>query len=352
MTVTQRLAPGLQEVIASDSEALTVVDSGEVSSTPVGAVYFDTFETGAISAPQNGYSWSGTNVSVSSDRGVSGSTFSVKFPFGSGPSLFELTGTLGAYLSEVWFEYYLWVPTNYFHRDGPSSDNNKGFNLWRDAYGSGNGDPLISFELDRGTSGQSNFRPMSTTSTNGTIGNISGHQIPTGTQFFPLVTASGPLTIGAWTRIRLHFKATSAAGAADGVFEMWADDTMIYRKNNGDFAYTLIQGTGASGSFTRNAGTWNGDGASTIPGDAYSFYNGETLVLETTIISVTTTTLTFTGNATGADRVYPTGPVSGQHYPARFHHGRILGAANSGFDEEQDLYVDSLAVYASDPGWI
>ena len=110
----------------------------------------DDFETGDLSTPQTGTgSWAGTNfgsadrVQVSSTL-ARGGTYSLQFSFGGGASgddawaeqRFELGGQFG----EVWIEYELYVPANYYHRADPPSANNKFLvHLWAGAYSGGPG---------------------------------------------------------------------------------------------------------------------------------------------------------------------------------------------------------------------
>jgi hypothetical protein len=52
-----------------------------------------------------------------------------------------------------------------------------------------------------------------------------------------LVSPTGAIKPGQWTRIRIHGKTSSGAGVADGVFEAWAGDTLIFQKIDGVFWY-------------------------------------------------------------------------------------------------------------------
>ena len=115
----------------SGSASITVKAASGV--TPV---FFDNLETGAF-LTQNGYGWSaGTYFSspavVVSTGPVFSGTHSVQVPYT--PGWAQVNTVLGAHLTEIWYQYMLYVPTNFAMTNSPGV-NNKFFLNWRDVYG-------------------------------------------------------------------------------------------------------------------------------------------------------------------------------------------------------------------------
>jgi hypothetical protein len=264
-------------------------------------VFQDNFDSGSRAAAQGGYRWTdfSSTVSVSSTKGFSGS-HSLEFVFGpdaltaADDSDAEQRFQFGAYLPEVWIEYMLYVPSNYFHRavlGVGDTFNNKFITFWRDDYASAT-DFRIRVELYPvgvggvfptssplvPSVGSSSLRPVSTTSTSaGGSFDIGGAQVSPPTPDRNFISPTGPVKVGDWTQIRVHVKAASALKTNDGMLEIWANGNIVYRKNNGD----LI---GPSGN-------------------------------------------------------------------RELHNGYLLGWANSGFTEKTVINVDDFKIYASNPGW-
>ena len=172
---------------------------------------------------------------------------------------------MGAYLNEVWIEYMLFVPSNFMHRNGPGPGNNKFLMLWRDGYADGT-TSKVGMEYDgtvtKGLVGPASaIRPMArlgkvdTTYMNMTTlpAFMVGNRGPDGKTKIKQLVAIGPthpIALGKWTRIRFHFKLSSARLKADGVYQMWANDSLLVNAQNQPF--------------------WN---ARSVPADA-SFRNG------------------------------------------------------------------------------
>jgi hypothetical protein len=255
-------------------------------------VFEDGFESGDRGGPQNGYAWgSAAGVAVSSARAHSG-TYSLKFTYGPNgegdDGWAEQRFVLGAYLSELWVEYYLYIPSNYYHRNDVSSDNNKFFVMWRDQYGSGNGDLIVGYEtVLASTAGDSKLRSYSTRSDTYMVTDLTSLGVAGGD---PLISDVGPIRRGDWTRIRLHFKTASGPGMNDGVVELWAGDTLILQKLDGDFWYP----------------------ARLANGNPNPLFDDATCTL---------------------------------------HNGYLLGWSNSGFTELTELFVDDVQFYTSNLGW-
>ena len=93
------------------------------------------FESGDLSTAPWG---SSRRVTVSSVRASSGD-YSARFEFEpstTGDAFAELRFDLHSQQREIWIRYDLYIPSNYSHRDAPSSDNNKFFRLWGSDYDS------------------------------------------------------------------------------------------------------------------------------------------------------------------------------------------------------------------------
>jgi hypothetical protein len=109
-----------------------------ISSGAIAESYVEDFEGGF--GGSSFFRWgSEAYTDISSDKAFSGSQ-SLRFRFmgNSDPAedaWAEKRFELDRIYSELWIRYKLWVPENYFHRDGDGPDNNKGLiMLWSDEY--------------------------------------------------------------------------------------------------------------------------------------------------------------------------------------------------------------------------
>lgn len=175
-------------------------------------LFSDGFESGNLSHTEGGVSWS-TSVStaVVTDRPRTGS-YSLRFNFAAVPPGEDCTAeqrfSLGGNYPEIWCEYDLYIPENYYHRSDPPSSNNKGFlYLWSGDYGTPSGPGL-----------GPNFWPA-------TGGTSSGSQYAWGPGIDKHFWDSMPNAIeaadrGKWVKIICHYKYASVANN-DGVSEIW-----------------------------------------------------------------------------------------------------------------------------------
>lgn len=312
--VTDGHATAVAPADTAGAHAIYVVnDSGNdtLAAAVSYAAFYDNFEsyTPGDSLPGAGagnYGWNtGGNPStctVSTTQAQAG-TKSLKCHFvatSAAPwySRAEQRFQFGAYLTEVWLEYWLYWPDNYVHRTVPGySDNHKFLILWRDTYGSGNGDFICDAEDWAGPdTNDSMLDGRTNTSTNGTVTHtIPTTGIPSGsyyvTDFFDASSpASGLLVPGNWHRVRAHIKTASAPGAGDGQQEYWIGSTAAYQRRAGDFWYAAKLGTG----------------------DDNPLYGDPTCTL---------------------------------------HNGYVLGEANAGYAADTDFFIDGFRIYAVDPGW-
>ena len=227
----------------------------------------DNFDNGA-KTNLNGFRWTDASAVAVTDANAFSGNHALQFRFGPNAvgkdAWAEQRFDMGKYLNEVWIEYMLFVPSNFMHRnDGPS--NNKFLRLWRDSYANAN-TQSVGMEFDptvaKGLSGPvSAIRPMAKigkADTTGmpiaTLGAFkAGNRGPDGKTKIKSLIAIGPthpIALGKWTRIRFHFKLSSARLKSDGVYQMWANDSLLVNAQNQPF--------------------WN---ARSVPADA-SFRNG------------------------------------------------------------------------------
>ena len=237
---------------------------GELSAqTPF---FQDNFDKGTRTNA-NGFVWRDATAVIVSDSNKFSGTHSLRFNFGARPvgkdSWAEQRFNMGRYLNEVWIEYMLFVPENFKHRNDPSSDNNKFIMLWRDKYSDAVGgtqqlgmeyDPTVPAGVEGLTSA---IRPMGRPSPIDTATKMlittlrefrAGNRGPDGNRIQPIVAIgpNRPIATGKWTRIRFHFKLSSARLKNDGVYQMWANDSLLVNAQNQAFWNTKTIPTDAS----------------------------------------------------------------------------------------------------------
>jgi hypothetical protein len=183
-------------------------------------------------------------------------TRSVKFMFGPDAQEADSRAQINFNLpmpgvGELWLEYYMFIPANYAHRaqSGGITNNKFGGIFFRER----TSDPsrmLYDFEtIDNGSNGSSMFA-QSVYST----GNISSQAIrvhgDAGFTGAGMIGAAGsPAVLGAWNQFRLHFKSETAAGAANGVQEMWINGTKVFMAAGRNFGYPSAAGSAWFGTF-------------------------------------------------------------------------------------------------------
>jgi hypothetical protein len=188
------------------------------------------FESGSLAGEASGGASFGgsTQASVTSVSPISG-TYSLLFEFVGHPTdddRAEQRFNLGRNITEVWVEYDLHVPSNYEHRDGPSSDNNKFFRIWGDDYVSANKVGSSTHRTGTGGGSQICHEYNYKTWADGTLGR--GPVGPTtraeGVDF---AYNSQSAMVGATTQIREHYKMVSATDADDGEYHLWYNGTLM-----------------------------------------------------------------------------------------------------------------------------
>ncbi len=145
-------------------------------------------------------------------------------------------------LAEFWMRYKLLVPANYAHRVPVGTGNNKFFFIgWDDGVAPDR--ILADLETIRNpATGGSSLFCQTVHPVNGSAQQITSPQV----QVVDVISATGAIVPGVASVISIHVKVASGAETNDGVLELWADDTIIFRKTNLRLSYpsgSVLYGT-------------------------------------------------------------------------------------------------------------
>jgi uncharacterized protein YjdB len=293
---------GVVAAAAAGSATVTAVSEGKSASAAVtvrapavpgtALAFQDGFESGVVTPVQTGYGWIYSSTVVPSRDIAHGGSYSLKFSYTGNPDLCaddwrEQRFQLGENLTEVWFEYYLYIPSGqeglgarYVHRapncaaqGDPNGvvGNNKFFALWDVDYSHKNVSAFVETRRSNTAgNGDSYLYGLWGSDTRPT----SAWDHPNGT-WEPAITDA---LRGRWTQIRLHVKLADSKAAANGMIQVWANGVLRVDMQNLDLAAS--------------------------PG--------------------------------------------GNQF---FRYGYLLGYANSGFDQTTNLYVDDFRIFRGNPGW-
>jgi len=216
---------GTTEVRATYQSLATSVSVAVTgASQPATRIFFDGFESGNLSNPTvtAGGRWlTSSNVTASTDRARTGST-SLKFAFGPNApgedSWAEQRFSLGTNLTEIWVEFYIYIPTNYQHRDDSGSDNNKWLRLWGDSYNATNKHGASTLPAAGGNSDL--------------FAEYGKNEGPIGAGWGDAPIARNFITNaerGRWNQFRWHSKMATTASAENGLIEMWWNGVLVDR---------------------------------------------------------------------------------------------------------------------------
>ncbi len=211
------------------------------TTTPSGAMFFsDDFDNGQRNTA-NGFRWLGTAPDMISNQMAFNGTHSMMFQYNAKPfgesAWAEERFDMGRYLSELAFEYMIFVPANYKHRNVPANGagtNNKFFSLWRDNYADNTGSWQISVGWLRTNDYESYAAMHTTTASCNCIGPYAYPQ--------KFIGANAALKPGQWSRVRVYVKAATYRGGnndaftSNGVIKMWINNTLFYSASNVDFS--------------------------------------------------------------------------------------------------------------------
>ena len=235
---SKQISVSVYGVTLTDTAVVTT-DGGTSSVAPSTPFFSDNFSNGQKNN-SNGVVWSstGTRVSVSAINPRTPGGYSLRHRYGpdvlGNDSSAEQRFNLGRYVSSLWAEYYLYVPSNFSHRnDAPQ--NNKFLLFWRDIYSDPNTWRLgWEYTTTTATTPNSRIRGYSSRWDFNYQTDSGPNYSPTG-QSSIFISPSGPLIPGNWHRIRTHVQAASNSGASDGIQKMWIDDTLYFSITNGRF---------------------------------------------------------------------------------------------------------------------
>lgn len=238
------------EAVDSSSLAVTVSSSSDL-------VYFaDKFGSGSRKASTGGYGWTSADstVTISNLNPYSGDSYSMHFAMGTAGGKAEQRFQLGANLTEVYLGWYHYIPNgaegtgsaDYYHRNGPSSDNNKWLRLW-DSYA---GSADAAYSASRVKCGAST-RPQPSTGGESNLDmgdqiiwkNASGVSVyygdaGQGAQGPPPWGYTNWIVAGdhgTWIKIQFRAKLATSTTANDGILQWWKNGTQVFSHTALDF---------------------------------------------------------------------------------------------------------------------
>ena len=227
------LGTTLTILLAISAEPSAERVSPRVEGAPNDAAFFDSFESGDMSATnRDGFRWERNNrTSVVTmkpgprivwhngprdEAGPSGADWtahhgdhSLRFRYPAGEAWSEQRFDLGGAYPEIWIRYWLRVPKNFQHGAGNPS-NHKFFALWMDGYSQHGKGPTIVWNFWRQADGNSRF-------------SFSHSKDPVGAGHHGLAPdfLVSSRDRGRWMQIVLYAKMSSAPGKNDGEARIW-----------------------------------------------------------------------------------------------------------------------------------
>lgn len=199
--------------------------------TPAGGVtYFqDGFESGTLTSPTvalPGWAWGETNIdggyilAPSTLRAYSGA-YSLRFQFKPGPypddSWAEQRFWMGGNLTENYVRFQVYIPSNYAHRNTPSSDNNKFWRQWCTTYSQ--------TELGSSLVATNNADPLAGSDL---ILERCDFYHPMGPDGMPTVVGFiAPADFGTWIDVQMYFKLGADVGGAGARMIVWKNGTQV-----------------------------------------------------------------------------------------------------------------------------
>ena len=119
----------------SDSSSEKNGDDGSQNLNEADIIFSDDFESGDLFLNESKWTEKASVSITKTKDGNSVADFTFK---GSSDladdAMSELRFDLGKLYTEIWIRFDLYIPSNYEHRDGVSTDNNKFFRMWPETY--------------------------------------------------------------------------------------------------------------------------------------------------------------------------------------------------------------------------
>ena len=134
---------------------------------------------------------------------------SLRFRYPAGGYMAEQRFDLGSAYEELWMQYWVKVPINYYHGQ-TSPTNHKFLAIWMDGYSQKGQGSTVVWEFWGNPDGSSR---LAVSFNGGDAGVSEGHQ-----QHHDFIS---PADQGRWMEITIHLKASSDNSTPDGVIEMW-----------------------------------------------------------------------------------------------------------------------------------
>jgi len=135
---------------------------------------------------------------------------SLRFRYASGSYMAEQRFNLGQAYPELWLQYWVKVPINYYHGQN-SPSNHKFLALWMDGYSQKGDGASVIWEFWGSDDGSSRLAYHFSKGGYQITGGHIGHQ-----EFINV-----PEDLGRWMEITVHVKASSMGNSPDGVIQLW-----------------------------------------------------------------------------------------------------------------------------------
>ena len=195
-------------------------------------LFEDDFESGDTSHTESGIRWTDkVNVVVNSSNPKAGN-YSARMLYNGNTDLSEdafteLRFDLGTPKQTVWLKYDLYIPHNYYHRDGIGSDNNKGFfHLWNGNYNTAKQLTYINWWPT--SSGKSSISNGWKTNDNVSRHRFDQNDINNYEKDGDGVIAIDPQSMaGRWVEVIIHCRAADI-GVNNGATQIWLDNNLIW----------------------------------------------------------------------------------------------------------------------------
>jgi hypothetical protein len=228
-TTLAGVAAGSTTLRAQSGSILSPI-SNLIVTAASGRVFFATkFDSGNKSQNVNGWRFSGIGQPVVSSipAGLSDTTHGMLFAFGPSSSNREQRMIYGENVTGLYFGFRLFIDEFYFHRNGPSTDNNKFWRSWSGRQDDGNqgyADYQVKggFSTDTHTSGgiitgnsrmRCEFGQSNSSCAPGGVGQ-------NGTPHTASLFSAGA---NRWYHVMGRLQLSSVVGASDGILQLWID---------------------------------------------------------------------------------------------------------------------------------